>query len=850
MFIHFFFFLKIKKQFLQMGGIYYLSKNDNNEFSLVDGKADFDNLMQSTQETDNFYKLLDDAGEYSYIFPILQTRTIFRHKVRGRFSDTCYDPFYKLSSDSKVEDSSYEDTIIIMSFLDRDSQKGTLVFLDSIKGTRNDGAMQTSSSISSSGIFSCKRFFSIDYIICAYAANEATIYYHQTKRELNDLGTRKVLYTLSSGSDVFKAAKKIEAGNKGIGIACTSPSNIYFLFDFALTTTQITIDQTITTTLKCSDYLGMNLMKIFDNYILITGFDGSYTQCTFYNYDLDKLSLDNKDICAYKEMRVSMIDNFLYFLYTKDDPAYVYYLEYEIIKCLERTYDLATNDPIIIDILDLIEPGVLSNPTREDIGIVLAQSDTNSILGIMHEVDDNGNVLSLVILNNYNKFYQRIKYVPEIYGTNRYDVKIYAEVTDEFIVPVPSCQLTLVNSCYETCRTCSYVGNEIDHKCNECVTNAHFLDGTQNCLFVPPPGYYLDQIAWVYKKCGDNCYSCEDETKCLLCDEDYSLYSSYTLVDSDAFCVPTCELSNSRWYLNEENNNEFSCFNGRDQCTIDYSCYNTTKKQCKKNNRDNDCEIILPVSISMEELFNYFDKNIRQYYESKLVNTNEEYTAVVYDSSTTSNKASGLTNLTEIELNECEKKLRERYELTNDEPLLIAQVDSISEEQNSNIPYYSYYSQEGKKLDLAVCENISISIFVPISENKGLTLQSDYIESLSDQGIDVFNINDDFFHNKCVSFSSTNDTDVPMNDRRNEYYQNVSLCGEGCQYSGINTETHMAKCSCRLQNSGFASNMGKEIFNIFKSSITEGNFIVIVCYNLVFNMKILVQNLGSYMMIG
>ena len=60
----------------------------------------------------------------------------------------------------------------------------------------------------------------------------------------------------------------------------------------------------------------------------------------------------------------------------------------------------------------------------------------------------------------------------------------------------------------------------------------------------------------------------------------------------------------------------------------------------------------------------------------------------------------------------------------------------------------------------------------------------------------------------------------------------------------------MAKCSCRLQNSGFASNMSKEIFNIFKSSITEGNFIVIVCYNLVFNMKILVQNLGSYMMIG
>ena len=96
-----------------------------------------------------------------------------------------------------------------------------------------------------------------------------------------------------------------------------------------------------------------------------------------------------------------------------------------------------------------------------------------------------------------------------------------------------------------------------------------------------------------------------------------------------------------------------------------------------------------------------------------------------------------------------------------------------------------------------------------------------------------------------------NDSDVAIKDRKDYYYQNVSLCGEGCQYAEIKSETFFAKCNCYFQNTGSASvSMGEEVFDIFKSSLSEGHYIVIKCYNLVFNFDILVKNYGSYSMIA
>ena len=53
-------------------------------------------------------------------------------------------------------------------------------------------------------------------------------------------------------------------------------------------------------------------------------------------------------------------------------------------------------------------------------------------------------------------------------------------------------------------------------------------------------------------------------------------------------------------------------------------------------------------------------------------------------------------------------------------------------------------------------------------------------------------IQDPFFNDICFEYTSENGKDVTLEDRRKEYYQNVSFCEEGCEYQGVNLETQEA----------------------------------------------------------
>ena len=255
----------------------------------------------------------------------------------------------------------------------------------------------------------------------------------------------------------------------------------------------------------------------------------------------------------------------------------------------------------------------------------------------------------------------------------------YNVITDEFYIPSPKCQITISNICYDSCNTCSTFGDENIHSCITCKSNFHFVDGTSNCYASPPQGYYLDQSDWKYKQCSSDCYSCENDSICLICNENFSLLSRYTLEESDSFCVSSCSLE-SRWYF--EKDGDIGC-TGKDECNTDYPCYNSERNECKKNKNDNDCEIILPSTLTIEELFKYYDKNILEYYKDNFVASNDNYTTVVYDTSKTSNEASGMKNLTEVGLGECEDKIREMYNMTERNKIIIAQVDTKKENTNS-----------------------------------------------------------------------------------------------------------------------------------------------------------------------
>ena len=57
-------------------------------------------------------------------------------------------------------------------------------------------------------------------------------------------------------------------------------------------------------------------------------------------------------------------------------------------------------------------------------------------------------------------------------------------------------------------------------------------------------------------------------------------------------------------------------------------------------------------------------------------------------------------------------------------------------------------------------------------------LNMESAKDFSTQGIDVFNAKDNFFNDICHPFSNKNCTDIIINDRRTDIYQNISISWE------------------------------------------------------------------------
>jgi len=53
---------------------------------------------------------------------------------------------------------------------------------------------------------------------------------------------------------------------------------------------------------------------------------------------------------------------------------------------------------------------------------------------------------------------------------------------------------------------------------------------------------------------------------------------------------------------------------------------------------------------------------------------------------------------------------------------------------------------------------------------------------LYNYGYDLYNPKDSFYNDLCIPFTTENKTDILLSDRINNYYQNLSLCEEGCTY--------------------------------------------------------------------
>ena len=281
-------------------------------------------------------------------------------------------------------------------------------------------------------------------------------------------------------------------------------------------------------------------------------------------------------------------------------------------------------------------------------------------------------------------------------------------------------------------------------------------------------------------------------------------------------------------------------------------------------------KIYITSSEFKEQIMKNISAFIKEENSSKIVN-GSDFIALILSSDNMNTKEQIDKGISAIDLGNCTNVIKEHYNISQNESFYVLNIESKknesekSEEKIDNTfnlgkeVQIEIYDKLGNKLDLSICKQ-DIKVMKYIGDVKELNIDS--AMSFSEQGIDIFNANDDFFNDICQDFGNINGKDIIINDRRNDIYQNAKFCQKGCSYSGIDYEIMAANCICNSSKLQITSdnnstnnenkNNEEEIVS-FKSlsksiiaNLFDFNIDVIKCYKLVFNIKKLYKNIGFY----
>ncbi len=220
-------------------------------------------------------------------------------------------------------------------------------------------------------------------------------------------------------------------------------------------------------------------------------------------------------------------------------------------------------------------------------------------------------------------------------------------------------------------------------------------------------------------------------------------------------------------------------------------------------------------------------------FSMEIISTLEEYT----------NKL----NLSFLDLGDCDRLLREEYELKPEKELLIAKFDFVNDSDSTltGIVRYNIYSSEGQKLDVNHCKGSQVKLGYALKLNNPKVNLS-YGELMFNNDIDIFKPTDNYFNDIC-KVSKGENGDLTLNKRREDQYVNISICENGCTYNDIDYTNLKANCDCNPLISmepptDTIGNFGKA----FSTSLPKTNLIMIKCANTFYSFDNLKNSIGFW----
>ena len=201
--------------------------------------------------------------------------------------------------------------------------------------------------------------------------------------------------------------------------------------------------------------------------------------------------------------------------------------------------------------------------------------------------------------------------------------------------------------------------------------------------------------------------------------------------------------------------------------------------------------------------------------------------------------------------------MKKKENLKDDDKLIIFKIDIKNVDLSLTYVQYEIYNPYTFELiPLDICENTPIIIKSPVNLEDGL--ETIYTK-MNNSGYNLFNLNDSFYNDICSTYTTQNDTDISMVDRKKlifDKYKNISLCQTGCNFTNYDNKYKKAECQCKVQQE--ETNREPEeiefdklfIIESFYNPLKHSNFLVMKCFSLVFSLKGQLDNIGSYIMSG
>ena len=122
----------------------------------------------------------------------------------------------------------------------------------------------------------------------------------------------------------------------------------------------------------------------------------------------------------------------------------------------------------------------------------------------------------------------------------------------------------------------------------------------------------------------------------------------------------------------------------------------------------------------------------------------------------------------------CEEKLKNLYDIKDEELLMYKKENKVKE---FNIPIIEYvlFTQNGtKQLNLSICDNEILEYNIPVS--------------IDDNQIYKYDPKSDYYNDICNQYPIEGNIDMTLYEKKNQYNNNnLALCESNCLYKGYNS---------------------------------------------------------------